>query len=84
MVTTQQLKLWGVLMLLGAVGILSLLLTDLPLPAAVREEVSQIAGVTNIEVDAKTGHLSVTSDAPLDDAAVIAAVDAAGYAAERA
>lgn len=42
MVTTQQMRLWGVLMLLGAVGILSLLLTDLPLPAAVREEVSQI------------------------------------------
>lgn len=51
---------------------------------AIREEVSQIAGVTNIEVDAKTGHLSVTSDAPLDDAAVIAAVDEAGYAAEPA
>ncbi len=51
---------------------------------AIREEVGQITGVTGIEVDATTGHLAVTSDAPVDDAAVLAAVDEAGYAAERA
>lgn len=51
---------------------------------AVREEVGQVAGVTGIEVDAKTGHLTVTSDSPVDDSAVLAAVDEAGYAAERA
>ncbi|MCA0379044.1 MAG: heavy-metal-associated domain-containing protein [Actinobacteria bacterium] len=49
----------------------------------VREEVAQISGVTAIEVSAQTGRLSVTSEAPLDDAAVFAAVDEAGYAAVR-
>ncbi|MFS0852982.1 heavy-metal-associated domain-containing protein [Microbacterium sp. 179-I 3D4 NHS] len=52
--------------------------------AAVREEVSQIAGVTGIEVSASTGRLVVATDAPLDDAAVLAAVDEAGYSAVRA
>ncbi|MGK0715323.1 heavy-metal-associated domain-containing protein [Leucobacter sp. W1153] len=51
---------------------------------AVREEVGQVAGVTGIEVDAKTGHLTVTGDSHVDDSAVLAAVDEAGYAAERA
>jgi copper chaperone CopZ len=50
---------------------------------SVREEVGQVAGVDGIEVSAKTGRLVVTSDAPLDDAAVIAAVDEAGYSAVR-
>ena len=49
----------------------------------VREEVSRIAGVTGIEVSAATGRLSVTADTPVDDAAVLAAVDEAGYAAVR-
>ena len=49
----------------------------------VREEVTQIAGVTGIEVSAATGKLSVTADTPIDDAAVLAAVDEAGYAAVR-
>lgn len=47
----------------------------------VREEVAQIAGVTGIEVSAATGKLSVTADTPIDDAAVLAAVEEAGYAA---
>lgn len=47
----------------------------------VREEVSQIAGVTGIEVSAATGKLSVTADSPIDNAAVLAAVEEAGYAA---
>lgn len=51
---------------------------------AVRSEVSEIDGVATVAVDAGTGRLVVTSEKPLDDAAVIAAVDEAGYAAARA
>ncbi|MCC2029662.1 heavy-metal-associated domain-containing protein [Microbacterium sp. YMB-B2] len=51
---------------------------------SVREEVGQIAGVDQIEVSAQTGRLVVTASAPLDDAAVLAAVDEAGYSAVRA
>lgn len=50
---------------------------------AVREEVSEIDSVTDIEVSAETGRLTVTSAQPVDDAAVIAAVDEAGYTAIR-
>lgn len=50
---------------------------------AIRAEVSEIAGVTGIDVSAQTGHLVVTSGQPVDDAAVIAAVDEAGYVAVR-
>lgn len=50
---------------------------------AVREEVSGIAGVTGIEVSADTGRLVVTSEQPVDDQAVIDAVDEAGYSATR-
>jgi copper ion binding protein len=48
--------------------------------AAVTEEVGQVPGVTAVDVDLTTGGLTVTSDAPVDDAAVAAAVDEAGYA----
>lgn len=51
--------------------------------AAIRGEVGQIAGVTDIDVTAQNGKLIVSSDQPLDDAAVLAAVDEAGYAAVR-
>jgi copper chaperone len=51
--------------------------------AAVREEVGQLPGVTGVDVSAQTGVLSIVSDAPLADAAVVAAVDEAGYAAVR-
>jgi copper chaperone CopZ len=51
---------------------------------SVREEVGLIAGVDEIQVSAATGSLVVTSAVALDDAAVIAAVDEAGYAAVRA
>ncbi len=50
---------------------------------AIRSEVSQIAGVTDIEVRAADGHLAVTAEGPVDDAAVLAAVDEAGYEAVR-
>lgn len=48
---------------------------------AVREEVSKISGVDGVEVSAKTGSLTVSSAAPVDAAAVLAAVDEAGYQA---
>lgn len=51
---------------------------------SIREEVSQIPGVEDIQVSAQTGKLVVSSDAPIDDAAVLAAVDEAGYSAVRA
>ena len=51
---------------------------------SVREEVSEIAGVTGVEVSASNGRLAVTSDTDIDEAAVIAAVDEAGYRAVRA
>lgn len=49
-----------------------------------REEVEQVAGVIALEVSAKTGLLEITSEQSLDDAAIIAAVDEAGYTAVRA
>lgn len=51
---------------------------------SVREEVSQIPGVTDLAVSAQTGQLFVTSDAELSDADVFAAVSEAGYSAVRA
>ena len=47
--------------------------------SAVTEEVSQVPGVTAVDVDLASGRLTVTSDAPVDDDAVRAAVDEAGY-----
>jgi len=52
---------------------------------AIRGEVGQIADVTDIDVSSSTGKLVVTTaDAPADDAAVLAAVEEAGYEAQRA
>ncbi|WP_256841697.1 heavy-metal-associated domain-containing protein [Ornithinimicrobium cryptoxanthini] len=51
--------------------------------SAVREEVSQIPGVEQIAVSASTGSLEITVGSPVDDAAVLAAVDEAGYQAAR-
>jgi copper chaperone CopZ len=45
----------------------------------VTEEVSQVAGVTGVEVDLPSGAVTVTSDAPVDADAVRAAVEEAGY-----
>lgn len=50
---------------------------------AVREELGEVPGITDIEVSAADGTLRVTSGAPVDEAAVIAAVDEAGYEAVR-
>ncbi|MGV0397345.1 heavy-metal-associated domain-containing protein [Corynebacterium suicordis] len=46
---------------------------------AVREEVSEIPGVTGIEVSADTGKLVISSQDELDDNAVVSAVEEAGY-----
>lgn len=47
--------------------------------ASVTEEVQEIPGVTDVRVDLASGALSVTSGQPLDDDAVRAAVEEAGY-----
>jgi copper chaperone CopZ len=46
---------------------------------AVTEELLKLDGVGTVEIDLATGATVVTSDGPLDDAAVAAAVDEAGY-----
>ncbi|MEZ0141805.1 heavy metal-associated domain-containing protein [Microbacterium sp. NRRL B-14842] len=50
---------------------------------AIRDEVSRIPGVEGIDVSAQSGRLVVRSSAPVDDTAVLAAVDEAGYQAVR-
>ena len=47
--------------------------------ASVTEEISEIPGVTAVDVTLETGSVVVTSDQPLDTEAVRAAVDEAGY-----
>ena len=49
--------------------------------ASVREEVAQLPGVESVDVDLKSGLLTVESSRALTDAEVIAAVDEAGYEA---
>ncbi|MFI9486080.1 heavy-metal-associated domain-containing protein [Promicromonospora sp. NPDC052451] len=50
---------------------------------SVRGEVGRLPGVEQVDVSAATGRLVVRSADALDEAAVLAAVDEAGYAAER-
>ena len=47
--------------------------------ASVRTAVSQLPGVTDVLVSAQSGRLAVTAEQPVDDAAVLAAVEEAGY-----
>lgn len=47
--------------------------------ASVTEEVQEIAGVEDVAVDLSTGAVTITSAAPLDESAVQAAVEEAGY-----
>ena len=47
--------------------------------SAVTEEVSEVPGVTGVDVDLASGGLTVTSDAPIEQSAVRAAVEEAGY-----
>ncbi len=51
--------------------------------AAVRGEVSKLAGVEQVDVSASTGKLVISTTAPVSDADIIAAVDEAGYDAVR-
>ncbi|MFD8685522.1 heavy-metal-associated domain-containing protein [Streptomyces sp. NPDC059651] len=46
---------------------------------AVSEEISGIEGVTSVKAVASTGQVTVVSQGPLDEEAVRAAVDEAGY-----
>jgi copper chaperone len=51
--------------------------------ASVTEEVSEVPGVTAVDVDLASGALTVTPTdpaSPVDDAAIRAAVEEAGYA----
>ncbi|WP_131746780.1 heavy-metal-associated domain-containing protein [Frankia sp. Cppng1_Ct_nod] len=48
--------------------------------SAVRGEIGRLAGVTDVLVDLAGGTVTVTSGQPLDEVAVRAAVDEAGYA----
>jgi copper chaperone len=46
---------------------------------AVTEEVSAVPGVAAVDVDLASGGLTVTSEQPVDESAVRAAVEEAGY-----
>ncbi|MFI8346591.1 heavy-metal-associated domain-containing protein [Streptomyces sp. NPDC085596] len=46
---------------------------------SVSGEISQIAGVSSVKAVASTGEVTVVSAAPLDEEAVRAAVDEAGF-----
>jgi copper ion binding protein len=46
---------------------------------SVTEEITAIDGVTDVAVDLSTGAVAVTSDRPLDEEQVRAAVEEAGY-----
>lgn len=48
---------------------------------SVREEVSKVAGVENVEVSVQSGRLVVNSATPVSETDVIAAVHEAGYRA---
>ena len=47
--------------------------------ASVKEEVSEIAGVTGVDVDVNAGSVVVSSDSVLETATVDAAITEAGY-----
>ena len=47
--------------------------------SSVSSEIKQIPSVTDVQVDLASGAVTVTSDQPVDDTAVAAAVDEAGY-----
>ena len=47
--------------------------------SSVTEEVTNIPGVTNVQVDLGSGAVTITSETPVEETAVKAAVDEAGY-----
>lgn len=46
---------------------------------SVTEEISEIGGVTGVDVDVATGRVVVTSETPVEESAVSDAVAEAGY-----
>ena len=46
---------------------------------AVRAEIGGLTGVSDVDVDVASGEVKITADPVPDDAALRAAVDAAGY-----
>ncbi len=51
---------------------------------SIREEISELANVQDIQVSAQTGKLVVTAAGAINDAQILAAVEEAGYSAVRA
>lgn len=47
--------------------------------SSVTEEVTEIAGVSNVDVDLTSGNVTVTASEPISDDAIRAAVEEAGY-----
>ncbi|MDQ2882021.1 MAG: heavy-metal-associated domain-containing protein [Actinomycetota bacterium] len=47
--------------------------------ASVTEEITKIDGVTAVAVDLPTGEVTVTTDRPIDESQIRAAVEEAGY-----
>jgi copper chaperone CopZ len=47
--------------------------------SSVTEEVQEIPGVQNVDITLETGELAISSSQQLDDSAVRAAVEEAGY-----
>jgi copper ion binding protein len=47
--------------------------------SSVSSEIGKLSGVREVKVDLATGAVTVDSENPLDDTAVAAAVDEAGY-----
>jgi copper chaperone len=52
--------------------------------AAVTEEVGRVAGVSDVTVDLDSGRLTLAAEPGVDDGAVRAAVEEAGYEVETA
>ncbi|MGE2732403.1 heavy-metal-associated domain-containing protein [Mycolicibacterium vaccae] len=46
---------------------------------SVRAELKAVPGVVDVDIDLSNGTVTINSDAPLDEAAVKAAVEEAGY-----
>lgn len=47
--------------------------------SSVTEELTNVDGISDVAVDLATGTVTITSDGPVEEAAVRAAVDEAGY-----
>ncbi|MFJ9389897.1 heavy-metal-associated domain-containing protein [Nocardioides sp. NPDC101246] len=47
--------------------------------SSVTEEVTEIAGVSDVDVDLASGNVTVTASEPISDDAIRAAVEEAGY-----